>query len=272
MSWAWRMSDRDATGLARLQIVTFDNDEIEQSTSVMEEMDSVVGLNPFWVLIDSEHVRFALLRLPDHLTDNLVNCDAFGFGMESGDETVSKGRVRKGFDVIDSDVRATLKKCTDFPSEYEHLTGAWACAPAQHALDILGGIGLVWASGADEIEHEIDDMIWHRHFPCKLLGGLEVFSGDDCLDFLRIRAGGASDDATFIVSAGVVHFDQEEKAVLLRFRERIGAFLLDGILRRQHKKRLGKIKGLLTNCDMLLLHRFKKSGLCLGRCAVNFVS
>jgi hypothetical protein len=42
------MSDRDATGLARLQIVTFDNDEIEQSTSVMEEMDSVVGLNPFF--------------------------------------------------------------------------------------------------------------------------------------------------------------------------------------------------------------------------------
>ena len=42
---------------------------------------------------DSQHSRFAFLRRLDQLGDDLIDRDAFGFGVEGGDEAVAEGRL-----------------------------------------------------------------------------------------------------------------------------------------------------------------------------------
>ena len=55
------------------------------------------------------------------------------------------------------------------------------------------------------------------------------------------------------------------------FWERIRAFLLDGILRGEHEKRIGQKMVRAADGDLALLHGFEHSGLGLGRRAVDFV-
>jgi len=201
----------------------------------------------------------------------LIHRDAFGFGVEGGDEAVAEGRGGEGLNVVDGDVRAALKKGAHFAGEDEHLAGTRAGTPTEHAFHILRGGGFIRARGADEVEHEIDDVIRHGHFTRELLRGLEVLGGDDGIDVLRIGAGGAGNDVAFVVARGVIHFDKEKEAVFLRFGQGIGAFLLDGVLRGEHEEGLRKLEGFLADRDVLFLHRLQQSGLSLRRRAVDFV-
>jgi hypothetical protein len=63
----------------------------------------------------------------------------------------------------------------------------------------------------------------------------------------------------------------KEEAIHLRFRQRIGAFHLDRILRRQHHERMLQAMQLAAHGDTLLLHRFQQRRLCLGRGAIDFI-
>ena len=58
---------------------------------------------------------------------------------------------------------------------------------------------------------------------------------------------------------------------MLRFGQRIGAFLLDRVLRGQHEERIGQLVPHAADGDLPLLHRFEQRGLRLGRRAVDFV-
>jgi hypothetical protein len=57
----------------------------------------------------------------------------------------------------------------------------------------------------------------------------------------------------------------------LGFRQVVGAFLLDGILGRQHEERLGQRVGFAAVRDAALLHRLQQRGLRFGRRPVDFV-
>ena len=63
----------------------------------------------------------------------------------------------------------------------------------------------------------------------------------------------------------------EQEAVELGFGQRVGAFLLDGVLRGQHEERHGQHEGLFADRDVPLLHGFEQRGLRFGRRAVDFV-
>ena len=166
---------------------------------------------------------------------------------------------------------AALKECAHLAGEDEHLAGTRAGTPAEHAFHILGGGGLVRARGADEVEHEIDDVIRHGHFARELLRGLEVLGGDDGVDVLRIGASGARDDVALVIAGRVIDFDEEKEAVFLRLGQGIGAFLLNGVLRGEHEEGFRQFEGLLTDGDVFFLHRFEERGLRLRRRAVDFV-
>ena len=56
---------------------------------------------------------------------------------------------------------------------------------------------------------------------------------------------------------GVANLNLEHKSIYLCFGERIGAFMLNRILRRQNKKRIVKRISRPTDCYLPLLHRFK---------------
>ena len=65
--------------------------------------------------------------------------------------------------------------------------------------------------------------------------------------------------------------DLEHEAVLLGLRQRVGAFLLDGVLRGKDEERVGKGVPHPSHRHLPLLHGFQQSGLRLGRRAVDFV-
>ena len=75
----------------------------------------------------------------------------------------------------------------------------------------------------------------------------------------------------FIVKRGIIDLDVEHEAVELGFRQRIGAFLLDRVLRGDDEERLGQVVGVLAGRDLTFLHGFEQGGLRLGRRAVDLV-
>ncbi len=91
------------------------------------------------------------------------------------------------------------------------------------------------------------------------------------MDFLGGQRRGAAGDLELLVELGIAHEDLEHEAVLLGFGQRIGAFLLDGVLRRQHEERIVEAMPHPADGDLALLHGFEQGGLGLGRRAVDFV-
>ena len=80
------------------------------------------------------------------------------------------------------------------------------------------------------------------------------------------------DNLHFVVKIRIANLDVQHEAVELRFGQGIGAFLLDGVLRRQNKERQIQRVGRAAGGDLVLLHRLQQGRLCLGRRAIDFVS
>ena len=69
----------------------------------------------------------------------------------------------------------------------------------------------------------------------------------------------------------VVDADVQQETVELRFGQRIGAFLLDRILRRHDQEQRGQRIRVAADGDLPLAHRFEQRRLHFGRRAVDFV-
>ena len=63
----------------------------------------------------------------------------------------------------------------------------------------------------------------------------------------------------------------EHEPIDLRFGQRISPFLFDGVLRREHEKRVRQRKRRLADGDLFFLHRFEQGALHLGWRAVDLV-
>ncbi len=104
--------------------------------------------------------------------------------------------------------------------------------------------------------------------------GLQVgnrFAGQDLTKLHVAGFGGEVDDAAEIGTGRKVDQNLHEKTVELRFRERIRAFHLDGILGGHDKEgRLERI-GIGAAGDGALLHGFEQGGLSFGRGAIDLV-
>ena len=118
-----------------------------------------------------------------------------------------------------------------------------ARGPAPHSISSLtnaGASGVVRPREAHEIEHEIHHVIGHGHFADDLLQLEDLRSVDHRLDLGVERAGGARDDLPLLLAIRVIDFHEKDEAIALRLGQRIGAFLLDRILRREHEERLAR--------------------------------
>ena len=70
---------------------------------------------------------------------------------------------------------------------------------------------------------------------------------------------------------GVTQTDTHQKAVKLRFGQRLGAALFQRVLRGDHEKGLWKGVWLAFHADLAFFHGFQQSALRLGAGAVDFV-
>src|SRR5205085_11479382 len=82
---------------------------------------------------------------------------------------------------------------------------------------------------------------------------------------------GAGHDRPLHVLAWIGEYMLEQEAIELRFRERIGALLLDRILCGDHHEALAEAMRLAVERDLAFLHRFQKCCLSLWRRAVDLV-
>ena len=93
--------------------------------------------------------------------------------------------------------------------------------------------------GADQPEDEVDDLLADGHPPDQLLHPDQRRRIEHRLELLLDPGGRGDHHPPLGFGRRVVDVDLQQEPVELRFRQRIGAFLLDRVLRRQDVERLG---------------------------------
>ena len=78
-------------------------------------------------------------------------------------------------------------------------------------------------------------------------------------------------DVALLLLRGVGDFGFEHESVDLRFGQRVGSLLFEGVLRGQHQEGLGQLVGVVADGHLALLHRFEQRRLHLRRRAVDLV-
>ena len=80
-----------------------------------------------------------------------------------------------------------------------------------------------------------------------------------------------ADDLPFRGMIGIANANTHQKAVELRFGQRIGSVMLHRILRCDHHEGLLQRVGVAVDGDLQLIHGFQQRALCLGRSAIDLV-
>ncbi len=152
------------------------------------------------------------------------------------------------------------------------MHGARASPPADRVFDPLWGFRFAGAGFADDSHGVVVEMFGDRDAANELLEGDDFFSVKELHEFLADGSGGGPCNFLFLGSGGVADFDEEHEAVKLGFRERVGAFLFDGILCGEDEKWCLKGVGVAEDGDFIFLHGLEHGR--LGFCwrAVDFVS
>jgi hypothetical protein len=114
-------------------------------------------------------------------------------------------------------------------------------------------------------------VVGHRHPPDDRLELDDAVAVEESAEVRAVLARGLLHDLHFVGRGRVLHQRHEHEAVELRLGQRVGALLLDRVLRREHEERLGQVVGRLAAGDAVLLHRLEQGGLRLGRGAVDLV-
>ena len=195
----------------------------------------------------------------------------FGLGGEAGDQAMRQHRQRHVLDVLQPHHVAAQTAQPGLGAEDQVLHGARPGAPAHQRLEPLGRRVAVRARLAHQPRGVLIDVVRHRH------AAHEVLVPDDLRRVQQVRqrrqlvAGRRAGDLDLLVFGRVVQLDQKHEAIELRLRQRIGAFLLDRVLRRQHEERRVERERLADRRDLLLLHRLEHRRLRLRRGAVDLV-
>ena len=140
-------------------------------------------------------------------------------------------------------------------AEAQYWLAMGAAVSASRVADEADGVILHVRSDGDlaHERHRTQQRLWLRTCPA------------DCKPVVRLRP------SEFVGTRWVADLELEHEAIDLRLGQRVGAFLLDGVLRRQNEERLLELERLVANGDLPFLHRFEQRALHLGRRAIDFV-
>ena len=111
-------------------------------------------------------------------------------------------------------------------------------------------------------QHAADGVVLHvrgdHHALDQLLVGQDARAIDHGLDSALWPVVVRSRICLKLFAAGILHHELEEEAVELGFGKRIGAFLLERVLRGHHEERLFELADLAAGGHLLFLHRFQQ--------------
>ncbi len=117
----------------------------------------------------------------------------------------------------------------------------------------------------------LDDVLADGHRADELLQVHDGAAREHFADFDLLVAAADRQNLLLFVRGGIAHLDVEHEPVELGFRQRIGAFLLDRVLRGDGEERIGQFVRLASHRHFALLHGLQQRGLRFRRGAVDFV-
>ena len=107
-----------------------------------------------------------------------------------------------------------------------------------------GDVLVLRPAGAHDVERVAHHRLRHRHLAHQPLERDQVLAGDRPLELRVLNRRRRADDVDLLVVRRVLDDDVEHEAIELRFGQRIGAFELDRVLRREDVERLVELVGL----------------------------
>ncbi len=180
--------------------------------------------------------------------------------------------MRERLDVLDRHVIAPVHQRARLAAEDQRLRGAEPGAPLHPFLDELERAAAVRAATRPPAGPR-SARPPRRRAPAAPAAGTRGCRGrSSTRSGVRLhRARRLRHDPHFVVFAQVGHDDVEHEAIELRLGQRIGAFELDRVLRRQHEERPLELIRSAGGRDVILLHRFEQRRLRLRRRPVDLV-
>lgn len=179
-------------------------------------------------------------------------------------------RMRQGNHIIDRGAETTIDQGAGATGQHQCLTGAWSGTPGEMFGDIRQ-IAFFRSTSAHQAQDGIDHFLANRQAPDQALCSQQFFAGHD--GGRRYFAGTGSNDQHLALGseAGIVDIDLQQKAIKLRFRQRIGTFLLQWILGGEDMEGTWQGIGLSGNRDLMFLHGLQQGRLRAGTCPVDFI-
>ena len=175
------------------------------------------------------------------------------------------------FHVLRRHVAAAAQEGARLGREREGDGRARARAPADEAghLQLVGG-GL--ARGEDDVHDVVLHAVVHVDAVHQLAGADDLVGVHDGLHVqLRRARAHEVEDLPLLDFARVGDVELQHEAVELRLGQRVGAFLFERVLRREHEERVGQLEGLIADGHLPLLHRLEQRALHFCGRAVDFV-
>jgi len=177
-----------------------------------------------------------------------------------------------GAHVLGRDVGAVAQESHRAGGQVQVDRGARAGAVLHELAEVAHAVVRRVARSHYQFHDVLLDALVYVEFVEHLAGREDALGREHRLGGLgRAGAGLAAHDLQLVLLGGVVDLHFQHEAIHLRFGERVGPFLLDGILRGQHQKGRPEAEGLLTDGHLPLLHRLQQRRLHLRRRAVDLI-
>ncbi|SLM49057.1 protein of unknown function [Nitrospira japonica] len=216
----------------------------------------------------------------DECVDHVIRRDPVGIRVVRQHHPVPQYTVRHGADVVGRHVIAALEPGIRPGGAIEADAAPRAGSHLNPFTELLAQF-IRMSCGVDEVHDVSGDGVGHMDAGDLAPGGQNRVGGNPSVFlFLTVRtwldprgffAPHQLQDAHFALRVGIIDQHLHQEPVELRLRQGIGAFLLDGILRRQHHEQIRHRMGRTSDGDLPFLHRFEQRGLHLRRRAVDLV-
>ena len=126
--------------------------------------------------------------------------------------------------------------------------------------------------GRDDGHDVVEDLLCYSYLVRHLLHRDHLLTREHVLEPLDLFFyPGVGEDLLFLGQRGIAHVGPHQEAVQLRFRQGIGALILQGVLGGDDHEGLGQGVGLAVHRDLKLVHRLEQGALGLGGGAVDLV-